>query len=70
MDITTQEYRVEERKIMTRFRIRYEILSLKVLSAPLNRNDFEKKVKMSIPEFNSNENYKLEVTYKFKYRKS
>ena len=55
---------------MTRFRIEYEILSLKVLDTPLNHSDFEEKVKMSVPEFATNENYKLEVTYKFKYRKS
>ena len=65
-----QEYRVEERKIMTRFRVEYEILSLKVLKNPLNRKDFENKVKMTVQEFYSNKNYKLEVTYKFKYRKS
>ena len=65
-----QEYRVEERKIMTRFRTQYEMLSLKVLKNPLTRNKFEEEVRMSIPEFASNENYKLEVTYKFKYRKS
>ena len=66
----TSEYRVEERKIMTRFRIKYDILSLKVLDEPLNRQDFEKKVKMTIPQFATNNNYKLEVTYKFRYRKS
>ena len=67
---SNQEYRVEERRLMTRFRIEYEILSLKVLDTPLNHSDFEEKVKMSVPEFATNENYKLEVTYKFKYRKS
>ena len=70
VDTSNQEYRLEERKIMTRFRVQYETVSLKVLSKPLTRNEFEEKVKMSIPEFASNENYKLEVTYKFKYRKS
>ena len=70
VNATNQEYRVEERKIMTRFRIEYEILSLKVLDKPLNKKDFEKKVKMSVPAFATNENYKLEVTYKFKYKKA
>ena len=70
VNTTNQEYRVEERKIMTRFRIEYEILSLKVLDKPLNKKDFEKKVKMSVPAFATNENYKLEVTYKFKYKKA
>ena len=55
---------------MTRFRIQYEILSLKVLDKSLNHSDFEKRIKMSIPAFASNENYKLEVTYKFRYKKA
>ena len=55
---------------MTRFRQKYEILSLKVLKEPINKEAFEKKVRMSIPSFAYNENYKMEVTYKFKYRKS
>lgn len=69
-DATNQEFRVEERKLMTRFRQKYEILSLKVLKEPINKEAFEKKVRMSIPSFAYNENYKMEVTYKFKYRKS
>lgn len=64
------DYRIVERKLMTRFRIEYDISSLKVLDEPLNRSDFETKVKASIPEFYSNPNYKLEVSYKFRYRKS
>lgn len=70
VDATNQEYRLEERKTMTRFRTQYEITSLKVLNIPLTRDKFEEKVKMSIPEFASSEDYKLEVTYKFRYRKS
>ena len=70
VNTTNQEYRVEERKIMTRFRIQYEILSLKVLDNPLNKEDFEKKVKTTVPVFATNENYKLEVTYKFRYKKA
>ena len=70
VNASNQEYRVEERKIMTRFRIQYEILSLKVLDKSLNHSDFEKRIKMSIPAFASNENYKLEVTYKFRYKKA
>ena len=66
----SHDYRIIERKIMTRFRIEYDILSLKVLNKPLNRSEFEKKIKSSILEFASNPNYELEVTYKFKYRKS
>lgn len=70
VNAANQEYRLEERKIMTRFRTQYEMISLKVLKNPLTRKEFEEEVKMSIPEFASNENYKLDVTYKFKYKKS
>ena len=47
---------------------RYNINDL-FLEIAINEN-FEEKVKMSVPEIATNENYKLEVTYKFKYRKS
>ena len=70
VNAANQEYRLEERKIMTRFRTQYEMISLEVLKNPLTKKEFEKEVKMSIPEFASNENYKLKVTYKFKYKKS
>lgn len=70
INTANQEYRTEERKLMTRFRIEYETISLKVLKTPLNRADFTKKVRMSVPQFAKNKNYKLEVTYKFKYKKS
>lgn len=65
-----QEYRIEEKKLMTRFRIQYEILSMEVLKNPLEIKEFEKKTKMSLLEFNSREDKKLSVSYKFKYRKS
>jgi competence protein ComGC len=68
INASNQEYRVEEKKLMTRFRCQYEILSLRVLKEPLNHDAFVKKVKTSIPEFSSLDNVKLEVTYKFKYR--
>ena len=55
---------------MTRFRTVYEILSLKVLEKPLNHEAFEKKVQMTVPEFFEKEDAKLEITYKFKYKKS
>ena len=67
-DSETLEYRIEERKLMTRFRTRYEILSSLVLKTPLEKDDFEKKVGMSLLEFTSREDAKLETSYKFKYR--
>lgn len=64
-----QSYRIEERRTVTRYRQVYEILSLKVLDKSLNHDDFEKKVGTSIPEFMEREDRKIEITYKFKYRK-
>ena len=69
-DPTTQEYRSEEQKLMTRFRKQYEILSLQVLKSPLEKEQFEKKENMSISEFNDRDDKKLETTYKFRYKKS
>ncbi len=69
-DRYTEEYMVEENKLMTRFRIRYEILSLKVLEEPLEKDEFETKVNEELQTFNEREDVKLETTYKFRYRKS
>ena len=62
-------YRLEETKIMTRFRIKYEIISLKALETPLEKTAFENEVGESLEDFNSREDKKLEVTYKFRYKK-
>ena len=55
---------------MTRFRKQYEILSLLVLKNPLEKEKFEEKENTSILEFSSREDKKLDVTYKFRYKKS
>ena len=64
-----KEYRTEQRKLVTRFRYIYEILSDPVLKKPVTKNLFVDKVGKTIPEFITDENYKIEVSYKFKYRK-
>ena len=69
-DSKTDDYRIEERKLMTRFRRQYELLSLLVLKKPLEKDKFEEKVRSSIEDFSSKEDKKLDVTYKFRYRKS
>lgn len=63
-------YRSEETRTVTRYREVYEILSLKVLKEPLPLDEFEEKVKMDLPDFAYREDKKLDVTYKFKYRKT
>lgn len=64
-----QSYREEETKQKTKLRYVYEILSLKVLDKEINQQQFIEQTGMTAPEFAALENYKLEVTYKFKYRK-
>lgn len=64
-----QSYREEETKQMTKLRYVYEILSLKVLDKEITQKEFIEKTGMTAPEFAALENYKLEITYKFKYQK-
>ena len=66
----TSEYRIEEKKLMTRFRKQYEIFSLLVLKKPLEKEAFEEEEGTSILEFSSRDDKKLDVTYKFRYKKS
>lgn len=66
----SEDYRVEEKKPMTRFRVRYEILSMLAFQDYLEKSKFEDEVKMSVLEFSGREDVKLDVLYKFKYRKS
>ncbi len=66
---SNKTYRIEEKKHMTRYRYVYEILSAPVLKAPVTKNLFVEKVGISVPDFVVQDNYKMEVSYKFKYRK-
>ncbi|MEI3507733.1 MAG: hypothetical protein V8R01_01130 [Bacilli bacterium] len=66
---SNSSYRTEEKKTMTRFRYVYEILSAKVLDSPVTKDKFVSEIGMTVPEFSTLEEYKMEVTYKFKYRK-
>lgn len=68
-DESTKDYRIEEKKIMTRFRRQYEILSLPVLNKPLKKEKFEEKVSANLNQFSSREDKKLQVIFKFKYKK-
>lgn len=62
-------YRVEEKKVMTKFRCVYEILSNPIFEKPVTKSVFVESVGMSVPEFAALDNYKIEVSYKFKYLK-
>ena len=63
-----QEYRVEETKIMSRYRYVYETLSLPLYESAMKKSEFEKKVGRDLEDIRLDENYKVEVTYKYKYR--
>ncbi len=69
-DTNLTDYKIEERKVKIQFRINYEILSLQALNQPLEKSEFESTVGENISKFNDREDKKMEVTYKFKYRKS
>ena len=45
-----------------------KILSLKILDKDLPKKEFEKQTNMTLKQIRENENYKLEVNYKFRYR--
>ena len=63
-------YRVEKSKIQTRFRIKYEVSSLPIFEKPVDRDTFLKRIDMAIPKFARDDGVRVEVTYKFRYRKS
>ncbi len=63
-----ESYRVEETKIMSRYRYVYETLSLPLYEEALTKAEFEEATGRSLEDIRQDENYKVEVTYKFKYR--
>lgn len=66
---SNKSYRTEETKVLTRFRFVYEILSDPVLKTPVTKKQFENLIGIKVENFIPLENYKMEVSYKFKYRK-
>lgn len=69
IDASNSGYRTEETKFLTKYRYVYEILSLKVLDKPVTKDKFEELTQMTPSEFADLGEYKLEVAFKFKYRK-
>lgn len=68
MTAENSAYRVEESKIMSRYRYIYEILSMKVLDENLAKTDFETTISSSLEEIRQNEDYKLDIEYHFRYK--
>lgn len=64
-----KSYRTEKTRTVSRFRYLYEILSDSVYIKPVNRKAFISDVGMSPSDFVLQDNYKMDVTYKFRYRK-
>lgn len=64
-------YRVETTKVQTRFQIKYEVSSLPIFDTPVDKETFLKRTgAQTVPKFAKNEGIRVEVTYKYKYRKS
>lgn len=62
-------YRTEETRIVTRYRYIYEILSAPVFDTPVSKEEFVNSVNTTVPEFAEQQDFKLEVSYKFRYQK-
>lgn len=69
IDDQSKEYRIEEKKLMTRFRIKYDIVSLLALKKPVVKERLEEIFQRSIREIAADESIKLAVTYEYRYRK-
>ncbi len=64
-----QSYREEVKKTQTRYAYQYEYLSNLVLDKYLTKDEFIDAIGMSVPEFSSLDEYKVDIKYKFKYKK-
>lgn len=62
-------YRKKQVRTLVRYAYVYEFISEAYLNKPVTKSEFTNLVGMSVPKFSKLEDYKLEVTYKFKYRK-
>ncbi len=65
-----KDYRVEEQKTSVRYSYIYEFYTNAKLKKTVTKKQFEKKLNMTTEDFSKLDSYKLEVTYKFRYRKS
>jgi len=66
-----KSYRVETTKTQTRFQIKYEVSSLPIFDVPVDKDTFLKRTgAKTVPEFAREDGVRVEVTYKYKYRKS
>lgn len=64
-----QSYREEKKKTQTRYAYQYEYLSNLVLDEYQTKDEFINTIGMTVPEFDSLEEYKVDIKYKFKYKK-
>ena len=64
-----QSYREEKMKTQTRYAYQYEYLSNLVLDKYQTKDEFIDTIGMTVPEFSSLEEYKVDIKYKFKYKK-
>ena len=70
LNASNSSYRVEETKVQTRFQVKYELNSLPIFDKPVARETFLKRIGTTVPKFAKDDGVRVEVSYKFKYRKS
>lgn len=69
LDASNSYYREEEIQVRTRFRYQYKIYSLHQLDRFMTASEFEQTTKMPLEQFINLPNVKVDVKYKYKYRK-
>lgn len=65
---STKEYMTEKSYQVYRYRIQYEFLSDFILKEYIDQDTFIAKEKMSIEDFMKQEQYKLTIKYKYRYK--
>lgn len=63
------EYREEEIQTRYRYRIHYQLISLPVLEKEIPKDKLETQLQLSLEEILKKEDLKVQITYKFKYKK-
>lgn len=68
-DSSNASYREEKIDIYSKYRIHYNIVSLLNLEKYVSREEIEKKLNKTIPEIYQDSTIKLDIEYRYKYRK-
>lgn len=69
LNANTISYREEESDTRYRYRTHYHVYSLAVLDKPVTKDELEKKLEMSIDDIFKRDDLKIDISYKFRYKK-